>query len=124
MLHREFIPSGAFVLKQGMFGDNAYMIESGKIEVFMRCPDGEEIFLAELGPGTFVGEIAAMFGGKRCASARAREDSVLITVSGQDLRESARMMGSMDNYITDLIVERVNDIRMKLLKKAERQTKQ
>jgi CRP-like cAMP-binding protein len=117
MLQREYVHAGAFLLRQGVQGSNAYMIESGRLEVSMKCPDGGEIVLAELGPGAFIGEMAALFGGKRCASARACEDCVLVTISGQDLRESARMLEGMDNYITELISDRIRDIQMKLLQR-------
>ncbi len=72
----------------------------------MRDDDGEEILLAELGPGEIVGEMAAMFGGRRCASARACEDAVLNVISGRDLQESAQESTSMHNYLMDLIAHR------------------
>jgi len=109
MEQKEFVQAGALILKQGMIGHDAYVIESGKIEVSMRDSDGVGIFLAELGPGEIIGEMAAMFGGRRCASARACGDSVLSIIPGREIRElkeSSLESNGMYTYLMDLIANR------------------
>jgi CRP-like cAMP-binding protein len=106
MEQKEFVQAGALILKQGTVGNQAYVVESGKIEVSMKDPDGVEILLAELGPGEIFGEMAALFGGKRIASARASGDSVVTVLSGQKLQESTQESDSMRTYLMDLIANR------------------
>jgi CRP-like cAMP-binding protein len=119
MSQREFVPTGTLILKQGMMGNYAYVIESGMIEISMRDKEGDEIVLAELGPGSFIGEMAAIFGSPRCASAHARQDSVLIPISSHEIHESARSGGSLYNYLMHLVVERMKDTQEKLQRKQQ-----
>lgn len=116
---REFVQTGTFVLKQGMVGSNAYMIESGKIEISVKDPDGDDVHLAELGPGELVGEMAAMFGGRRCATACALEDCVLIAIPGRDLQETVRKSSGLYDFVMNMVTERARDMQTKILKKQQ-----
>ncbi|MBU6474635.1 MAG: cyclic nucleotide-binding domain-containing protein [Alphaproteobacteria bacterium] len=89
-----------------MPGDYVYKIESGTIDISMRDPDGEEVFLAELGPGEIIGEMAVMLGGRRCASARAHGDVVLSRIPGQELHKRVKRSGAMHAYMMRLIADR------------------
>ena len=44
-------PKNAVVLTEGEMGDSLYMIQSGKVKVFIGDEDGREIILKILGPG-------------------------------------------------------------------------
>lgn len=103
---REFVHDGEIILRQGTIGNHAYRIESGTIVVSMKYPDGEEVTLAELGPGEIVGEMAAMFGSRRCASARALGDAVLSIIPGQALLNSAQNPGGFYDHLMDLVANR------------------
>ena len=46
-------PKNAVVLTEGEMGDSLYMIQSGKVKVFIGDEDGREIILKILGPGDF-----------------------------------------------------------------------
>lgn len=119
MQERKFIPVGTLVLEQDAAGDNAYVIESGKISISMRDADGDEIFLAELGPGALIGEMAIVLGGGRRANARAQENVVLIVVPGSDLQESAKAPGQMRTYLMELIESRQHNTQMALRNKRQ-----
>lgn len=58
-------------------GDALYVIESGRVRIWVRDADGNEITLSELGPGDFFGEMAVIDGGTRSANATAIDDSAL-----------------------------------------------
>src|SRR6195256_1055702 len=51
-------PKNAVVLTEGEMGDSLYMIQSGKVKVFIGDEDGREIILKILGPGDFFGEMS------------------------------------------------------------------
>ena len=48
-------PKNAVVLTEGEIGDSLYMIESGRVKVFIGDEDGRDIILKLLGPGHFFG---------------------------------------------------------------------
>jgi len=114
MEERKLVPQGALILEQGVLGDDAYVIESGKVGISMQNQQGDEIFLAELGPGAVIGEMAAIFGGGRCANARAQEDVVLHIIPGAVLRQTLEASSAMNGYFRDLIEQRRRDMQIAL----------
>jgi CRP-like cAMP-binding protein len=84
------VQEGKQLLHQGSFAYEFMVIEDGRAEV-MR--DGEHI--ADLGPGDFLGEIAAMENGKRNASVFARSPMSLVVLTARDLRTLAASMPSL-----------------------------
>jgi CRP-like cAMP-binding protein len=119
ILDRQFIPAGTLVIEQGAVGSRAYMIESGALEVFVKDDDGNEIVLSSLGPGSMVGEMAAMSDGQRSASARTTEDSVLIGISAHDLHTSMCASDGLYKRLMRMMASRMKDTNMKLLKKEQ-----
>ncbi|HEX6634956.1 MAG TPA: cyclic nucleotide-binding domain-containing protein, partial [Usitatibacter sp.] len=50
-------PKNAVVLTEGEMGDSLFMIQTGKVKVFIGDEDGREIILKIMGPGAFFGEM-------------------------------------------------------------------
>jgi putative ABC transport system ATP-binding protein len=63
--------AGAVVFEQGDEGDLVYVVEDGEVEIVRRMADGGEEILSRIGPGTYFGELAPLFGLRRSATARA-----------------------------------------------------
>ena len=61
-------PKHAVVLTEGEIGDSLYMIESGRVKVFIGDEEGREIILKLIGPGHFFGEMAMIDHQPRSAS--------------------------------------------------------
>lgn len=59
---------GEVVLREGEAADRAYVVERGELEVRKRNPDGNELVLAKLGPGDWVGEMGLLLQLPRSAS--------------------------------------------------------
>jgi EAL domain-containing protein (putative c-di-GMP-specific phosphodiesterase class I) len=78
-LNREVYVSGEFVFKEGDSGDCAYIIESGRVEIFM-LEKGNENPIGSLGVGEIFGEIALLDALPRSGSARCAEKTILIPV--------------------------------------------
>lgn len=116
ILDRQFIPAGTTIIEQGDMGNRAFLIERGKVEVFVKDAKGNVVILGELGAGAMIGEMAVITGGKRSASVRAIEDSVLVTITARELRDS---MGSESFFhrVMRMTRERMEDTSMKLMKK-------
>lgn len=64
-------PAGAVIVDEGEVADTVYWIESGRVEISRRDPQGGSQVLAELGSGRYFGELAALMHTRRTARVRA-----------------------------------------------------
>ena len=80
---------GAVIVREGERGDDAYLVRSGEIHV-VRTIDGAERRLAELAAGAFVGEVSALTGVPRSATARAATEVRAFRMNGDDVRRIVR----------------------------------
>jgi CRP-like cAMP-binding protein len=67
--------------------DSLFIVLEGDVEVFVMGGQDCERVLAHIGAGMVLGEIPLLIGGRRSASARAAEPSVLLRIPYQELRE-------------------------------------
>src|SRR5438045_9098021 len=74
-------PKNAVVLTEGEMGDSLYMIQSGKVKVFIGDQDGREMILKLLGPGAFFGEMTMTDKQPRSASVTTLESSDFLLMS-------------------------------------------
>src|SRR5260370_5626410 len=58
-------------------GDALYVVDSGKVRIWVRDGDANEVTLSELEPGDFFVEMSVLDGGKRSANATALVDTTL-----------------------------------------------
>ncbi len=75
------VSAGTTIIKQGDIGDKFYLLQEGEVEVILEQITDEgykEIKLAELGPGSYFGEIALLKNVPRTASVRAKTDCRLL----------------------------------------------
>jgi len=62
---------GDILFEQGEGAEALYVVADGRVEVRSRTAGGESTVLAELGPGSVVGEMSIIGGGERSATAEA-----------------------------------------------------
>ncbi|MDQ3291801.1 MAG: cyclic nucleotide-binding domain-containing protein [Bacteroidota bacterium] len=55
----------------GEIGDKMYILQQGKVQIFIPDENGKNVTIAELEPGMFFGELSLLDGGTRTASAQA-----------------------------------------------------
>ncbi len=72
--------AGDIIFRQAYPSDVAYVIESGKVEIFKEVEGGGEEHVIFLGPGEMFGEYGVLDDAPRSASARAVEDTHLRTI--------------------------------------------
>jgi CRP-like cAMP-binding protein len=70
------------LIAQGANADDVYLILSGRVSFSVFSTSGRETVLCELGPGRLLGEMAALGGQPRSASAIVVEEAVLAFLSG------------------------------------------
>ena len=95
------VSQGKELLHEGRFAYEFMVIEAGRAEVVR---DGEHV--ADLGPGDFLGEIAALRQGKRTASVIARSPMSLIAMTAHDLRQLAAAIPELDRTLRETADER------------------
>src|SRR4029079_15693381 len=72
---------GAVLFRTGDEGDAMYLVEEGKVRIYVRAKDDHEVTLTELHRGDFFGEMALLDGKPRSADARVAEDARLAVLS-------------------------------------------
>ena len=77
--------SGDVIFKQDQHGDQAFLIESGNVEIYYTHRNGLETSLAVLGPGEIFGEMALIDSSLRSASTRAATACKLFVISKEQL---------------------------------------
>src|SRR5882724_273693 len=65
-------------------GDALYVVESGRVRIWVRDGDANDVTLSELEPGNFFGEMSVLDGGKRSANAAAVLDTTLHCLRRED----------------------------------------
>jgi uncharacterized membrane protein len=73
--------AGAVLFRAGAEGDAMYLIEQGRVRIYVRAKDGHEVTLTELGRGDFFGEMALLDGKPRSADAQVAADARLAVLS-------------------------------------------
>ena len=68
-------------------GAEVYFIVQGKVQILNYSPSGKEIAFAEIDQGNFFGELAALDGNSRSATAVSGVDSVLASLSPHAFKE-------------------------------------
>ena len=97
---------GDYIFREGEFGQHAYIINSGTVELVKFTGDQQSV-LAELEKGALFGEMAIIDSSARSASARAKTECVLKVVSEEQLKKhlsssptaSLDMMRRLASYV-------------------------
>lgn len=78
------LPAGMELFPEGSYGDRAYIITAGQIEI-LKNSGGREVLLALRQSGDVIGEMSLLEASPRNASVRARTDSELLAISHEQL---------------------------------------
>jgi aquaporin Z len=75
------VTAGEIVMRQGDRGDEAYIVDRGRLEVRRASPSGSDVPLGTLGPGDWVGEMSLLLDEPRSATVVAASDAQLRRVT-------------------------------------------
>ncbi|HVG31248.1 MAG TPA: cyclic nucleotide-binding domain-containing protein [Pyrinomonadaceae bacterium] len=107
LLKPRSLPRGALLFRQGDAGDAMYLVEAGRVRIFVTDEDGDEVTLAELARGDFFGEMALVEGKARTASARAVDDVRLLSLAREDFLAFVRKNSDVALAMVRAISERL-----------------
>lgn len=78
-------PANTVIFSAGEAGGVMYVIEEGRVEIYLRDAANERLTVAVMGPGEIFGELSLLDNLPRSASAKALEDTRLIAFTRDDL---------------------------------------
>ena len=89
-MHEQTVTSGETLFRAGDPGDAMFIVQTGKIELWVKDKAGQKIVLHESEAGEFFGELSLLDGGSRTASATVMEAGVLLVLDREDLQQLFR----------------------------------
>lgn len=101
--------SGETILRQGEPGETAYIIESGKVEIAIKGPNGQSQSVGTRGPGTMIGEMALVDNAPRTATVTAIEDCTLLEIDKEDFSRRLQSADPILRMTTQVIMTRYRD---------------
>ena len=102
------------VLTEGEIGDSLYMIESGRVKVFIGDEEGREIILKLLGTGHFFGEMAMIDQQPRSASVTTLEPSTFLILSHHAFEHCVERAPRIANMVLRVLAQRVREADRKI----------
>ena len=108
------VPKGTVMFTEGQEGDSLYLIESGRVKVFIGDEDGREIILKILGPGDFFGEMALIDKQPRSASVSTLESSTFRILSHQAFEICIEKAPRIAAIVMQALAKRLRDADRKI----------
>lgn len=100
---------GQILFAQGDVGGHLYFVESGNIEIFIN-KKGQDISLAEMGPGEIIGVMTLLTSEPRLASARAKESSVVKKIGRSHIVKLIATFPKWLNIVLKEFTLRINEM--------------
>jgi CRP/FNR family cyclic AMP-dependent transcriptional regulator len=107
-------PKNAVVLTEGEMGDSLYMIQSGKVKVFIGDEDGREIILKIMGPGAFFGEMSMIDKQPRSASVTTIEPSTFQVLTHAMFEKCVEQAPHIAQVVMQILAHRVREADRKI----------
>ncbi len=100
---------GDIIVTEGEDGSSLFFVVDGCVKVFSRGRQGESVFLDELGPGAFFGEVAVLYGKPRTATITACSPTTAIEVTKQEIDRIARDHPQVRSILEQFCEERAQN---------------
>ncbi len=86
----------------------------GKVRILLRTPTGKEVILAEMGPGQYFGEMAAIDGSSRSANVSALEPSEMCIMPAKVFVEAVTEIPELSFSVMKRFSSRVRELNHRL----------
>lgn len=100
-------PRGKLIFRQDDPADGLYLVEAGRVKVFLAQEDGEEVIVDLLGPGDYFGEMALIDAEPRSTGAMAHQDCALRVIGKGDFRRLLRESNELAQSLLQGLSERL-----------------
>ncbi len=98
---------GVFIFHKDSPGHALYVIESGKVRVFVISESGQEISLNVYGPGEVIGELGFLDGKPRSASAVATEPAIMYALRREDFLQHLEAHPRLATRLLEILAARL-----------------
>jgi CRP-like cAMP-binding protein len=102
--------AGEVIMRQGEFGECAYIIDSGQVEILIEKTNGLVQRVGTRGPGTVIGEMAIVDDEPRVATIKAVEDCRLLEITRSDFHRRLKSADPVIQMISQIILTRYRDM--------------
>ena len=119
---RRRFPRGATLFTEGDRSDWLAVVLSGQVKVFSLTDEGREVVLALLGPGELVGELTAIDGQPRSATAAAVDDVEVLAVPVDAFRAFLETTPRAAVGLIEMLVRRLRAATARQVEIASRDT--
>ena len=97
------------IITEGDFSDSLYIVNKGKVKIYISDNNGREMLLRNLGPGDYFGELALLDKKPRSASAITLCDCQLSVISSKDLMQCLESNPEMNASLLQVLVKRLRE---------------
>jgi len=113
------------LFKEGQQGEHFYVVMEGELQILLGEGTKEEMLLNSIRPGEYLGEMSLVIpGGERSATARARDESMLLAISRDEFNALLERYPVMVHSLVRVLSERLdssNDASFRELTEKNRQ---
>jgi CRP-like cAMP-binding protein len=109
-LNRKAFRKGTIIFHKDQAGDALYIVESGRIRIFLPTAAGEELTVDVAGPGDVFGELALLDGRPRSASAATLEDTVTFTIRREEFQRYLGQAPKLAVALVELLSSRLRHV--------------
>ncbi|MEX1196952.1 MAG: EAL domain-containing protein [Pseudohongiellaceae bacterium] len=102
--------AGDIIMREGEMGQCAWLIQSGRVSIFIHREDGHVIEVGSRGPGSIIGEMAIVDDQPRSATVQAIEDCRVLEVSKNDYTRSVNAAHPIIRLVSQVILARYRDV--------------
>ena len=107
---RRHYPKNTMLFMEGDENTQLFIIEMGKVSVFVNGNDGRQVTLNFLGPGCYFGELSLIDGAARSASVMTVTDSSFVTISKDNFRRFILENPDFAMSMMQKLVRRIRDL--------------
>jgi len=105
---------GEVVVRQGDVGDCMYVIQEGKVGVYLESPDADAVLLAEPGVGEMIGEMAIFERQPRSATVKAHGQARILTVDKRNFLRRVQEDPSLAFRVLETMSHRIRDLNLEI----------
>lgn len=102
--------AGDVLMRQGDLGENAYIIEDGKVEITVKNSDGKERVVGTRSAGAMIGEMSLIDSAPRTATVTVIEDCTVLEITKDDFSRRLEGADSVLRMTIQVILTRYRDM--------------
>ena len=105
---------GEIIFHKGDFGSTFHIINTGEVKLSIPSDEGGDVFLTDLGPGDFFGELALLDERPRSATATAKDSTETLALERQDFLDFVKLYPEVAVSILAVLSRRIRNLNSQL----------